>query len=626
MSPSPLEQLERENERLRRTLDHITDGTLVVDRHWHYTVVSERAAQIVGMTREALLGKCIWDLFPRAIGARLADHYRQAMAAQQPMRFEEYYPAPLNQWLECFCFPAKDELTIYFRDVSVRKSSEDALRENTALLRAIADTSPDVMFAKDREGRVRFANPATLALIGKPSSEVLGRTDAEFLEDRAAALEVMRNDRHVIDGGVSIEVEETVPLPGGEKRFWLSRKTPYRDENGQVVGLLGISRDITQRKAAEDSLREAGQRKDEFIAILAHELRNPLAPVRNAVEVLRRLGSAEPHQQKARDIIDRQLRHMARLIDDLLDVSRIEHGKLALQNERCDLAEIALQTAEDYRAHLEAAGLQLDLEPDAPPAWVHGDPVRLTQMIGNLINNAGRFTNTGGEVRVRTGKDSEGAFVTVSDTGVGLEPGLLSRLFDPFSQAEQDYARTKGGLGLGLALTRGLVELHGGRIDAVSAGPGLGSDFTIRLPSIAMPGPRPSQPSLAPEAMTEGLRILVIEDNLDAAESLGDLLELEGHQVRLVADGTSALAVAREFRPRVVISDLGLPGTMDGYAVARALRAEPSLPGVRLIALSGYANEEARRRSSEAGFDVHLAKPPDFERLQQTLTHFARTP
>jgi CheY-like chemotaxis protein len=274
------------------------------------------------------------------------------------------------------------------------------------------------------------------------------------------------------------------------------------------------------------------------------------------------------------------------------------------------------QTAEDYRSNLEATGLSLDIEAPGAPLWVDGDPVRLTQMVGNLFNNAGRFTDRGGRVQVRITRSGPWVEVTVADTGVGIEPTLLSRLFDPFSQAEQDLARTKGGLGLGLALTKGLVELHGGEITAESPGPGRGSTFRLRLPASGDPAEQKVADARPAERT---LRILVVEDNHDAAEMLGELLELAGHEVKLAFDAVAALHLAREFRPEVVVSDLGLPGELDGYGLARALRSEEGLRDAYLIALSGYASEEARQRSSAAGFDAHLAKPPDLSKLEATL-------
>ena len=403
---------------------------------------------------------------------------------------------------------------------------------------------------------------------------------------------------------------------------------PVRDERGRIVMWFGTNTDITAQREAEESLREADRRKDEFIAVLAHELRNPLAPVRNAIHLLRRIGPPEPRLVRARDVIDRQVTHMARLIDDLLDVSRIARGKLALQKERCDLTAIVRQTADDYRASLEATGLTVTIVAPPGPMWVEGDPVRLAQMIGNLLQNAGRFTRAGGQVEVIAQPDpARGmAEVAVRDTGVGIHPSLLSRLFEPFSQAEQGLAREQGGLGLGLALTRGLAELHGGSASASSDGLGRGSTFVVRVPLCARRVDAAGPPEDT-EAGRRTLRVLIIEDNRDTAATLAEVLELSGHAVALAYDGAAGIEAARSLRPDVVISDIGLPGDVDGYGVARTLRAEWGRSGPDrpvLLALSGYSDGTARTRSREAGFDRHFAKPPDLVALERALAEVGR--
>ncbi|MEJ7931547.1 ATP-binding protein [Ramlibacter sp. AN1015] len=493
------------------------------------------------------------------------------------------------------------------------------LKESEMRFKALADNIAQLAWMTDRHGAMQWFNRRWYEFTGAsalaPAEE--GWRRAHHPEHRDRALD--KFNRHVESGS---PWEDTFPLRGrdGHYRWFLSRAFPLRDQSGRIVSWFGTNTDITEQLEAQQSLHEADRRKDEFIALLAHELRNPLAPVRTAVEILRRVGGQEPRQDRAREVIERQVTHMSRLIDDLLDVSRIARGKLALQRERCDLAAVARQTAEDYRSSLETAGLRLHVRSAPHPIWVDGDPVRLAQMIGNLLNNAARFTERGGQVEVHVEADSTRrmAIVRVVDTGVGMEPELMQRLFDPFSQARQDLARSKGGLGLGLALTKGLVELHGGGVAADSDGVGHGSTFTLRLPLSAS---QQASGGTSERVLTDckGLRVLVIEDNEDAARSLGELLEMGGHTVRLAYDGESGVAAAHAFRPDVVISDIGLPGEIDGYGVAQALRAAPELRATYLIALSGYANEQARRRSSAAGFDVHLPKPADIHILERTL-------
>ena len=371
---------------------------------------------------------------------------------------------------------------------------------------------------------------------------------------------------------------------------------------------------------AQEALHQAYQRQDEFMAILAHELRNPLAPVRTAVEIVLRIDGLQPTQQRACEVIARQVAHMARLIDDLLDVSRIARGKMPLHRERCDLVSIAHQTAADYRDSLEAMGLALVIEVSPEPIWVDGDPVRLAQMMANLLSNAMRFTDRGGQVRLRVEGDvaTGMARVCVIDTGIGIAPELLPKLFDPFGQAHQDLARSKGGLGLGLALTRGLAQMHGGTVEVQSEGLGRGATFILTL-SLLASEPEGQVPIAPSDAAPDALRILVIEDNVDAAQSLADLLTLLGHQVRVAFDGERGVQAAQDERPDAVISDIGLPGAIDGYGVAARLRGLPEFAGVRLIALSGYVDAQARERARQAGFDAHIAKPADLSELEAAL-------
>lgn len=414
-----------------------------------------------------------------------------------------------------------------------------------------------------------------------------------------------------------------------ESRLRSLRIAAARQEN-----LLRAQQELALR---EQRLRETDRRKDEFIAVLAHELRNPLAPVRSAVDILRRLDPADPRAARTREVIARQVGHMTRLVDDLLDVSRIGRGKLSLRISRCNLSTIARETAEDYRASLEAQGLRLLVDVPEAPLWIDGDAVRLAQMLGNLLNNAGRFSQPGGLVTVEAQADrvKREALLRVADTGIGISGELMARLFNPFEQAAQDLSRSRGGLGLGLALTQGLAELHGGRIEAASPGPGQGATFTLHLPLAPAPQAPPpppaqgqdpagvtgQQPAPAPgaDAAPPGLRILLVEDNHDAAATLAELLSLSGHRVTVCHDGEAGLALARQLRPEVVISDLGLPGEMDGYQLARQLRADSPPSAPYLIALSGYADARARARSHAAGFDEHLSKPPDVDVLESLL-------
>ncbi len=357
--------------------------------------------------------------------------------------------------------------------------------------------------------------------------------------------------------------------------------------------------------------------------MLAHELRNPLAPIRNAVHVLKLTGSREPMLMQARDMIDRQVGHMARLVDDLLDTSRLARGKILLRTQRLDLTRLVHDTLEDYRSLLAENGLTLESVLPEAPLHVDGDVTRLAQVIGNVLHNASKFSDAGGVVTVQLAAENgdglaAAAVLRVRDTGIGMDRDMLERVFDTFSQADSSLDRSRGGLGLGLALVRGLVQLHGGEVRAASPGLGAGTEIAIRLPLVdAVPPVAP--PVAAPDAGPGVNRVLVIEDNRDAAESMRILFAMTGHEVQVAHAGPAGVAAARAFHPQVVLCDIGLPGGMDGYAVARAIRCDPGLRTVRLIALSGYGQEEDRRRSREAGFDAHLIKPVDFADLRRLI-------
>ena len=483
----------------------------------------------------------------------------------------------------------------------------------------VADNIAQLAWMADPEGRIQWFNRRWYAYTGARADTPPQDCWQASLHPQHAARVQAELDRCLKAG---TPWEDTFPLRAhdGQYRWFLSRAFALRDAKGQVVSWFGTHTDITVELQAQEALREADQRKDEFMAILAHELRNPLAPVRTAVEIVRRIDGLQPAQRRACEVIARQVAHMARLIDDLLDVSRIARGKMALQRERCDFAAIARQTAADYRDTLEAMGLALVIEASPGSIWVDGDPVRLAQMLGNLLGNAIRFTESGGQVRLLIEGDpaTHTARVSVIDTGIGIAPEFLPKLFDPFSQAHQDLARSKGGLGLGLALTRGLAQMQGGTVEVRSAGLGHGATFVLTLPMRAAESEERA-PTAPTNVKPEALRILVIEDNVDAAQSLADLLSLLGHQVRVAYDGEHGVQAARDERPDVVISDIGLPGAIDGYGVAARLRALPEFSGVRLIALSGYVDAQARERARQAGFDAHIAKPADLPALEAAL-------
>jgi signal transduction histidine kinase len=377
-----------------------------------------------------------------------------------------------------------------------------------------------------------------------------------------------------------------------------------------------------EEHARRITAEEADRHKDEFLGMLAHELRNPLGPVLNAAYMLRAFGQGESRFDKLIDIINRQVTHMSRLIDDLLDATRVARGQILLRKERCDLGKIVCQTAEDYRELFSKTGIKLVIDVPLEPVWIEGDATRLAQIIGNLLHNANKFTNTGGETRVflQCDPNKNLAKVSVMDDGIGISQDMLPSIFDVFRQAEQGLDRNRGGLGLGLALVKGLMELHEGSVVVESEGPGKGSSFILSFPlGDALASAEKSRLIPANGHVTKR-RILVIEDNRDAAETIRLLLNIDGHDVKITYSGPEGLDAAREFRPDVILCDIGLPN-MDGYEVARAIRKDRILSSTYVIAITGYGRDEDQSQAHKAGFNIHMTKPIDCDNLRRILAN-----
>jgi len=470
---------------------------------------------------------------------------------------------------------------------------------------------------------------------GKVSSDVVGRRLSEIYPDLA-----IRNLDHYYrqaQDGQSVILSQrfhqyllpmppTVSTPDLMHMQQTARISPIV-QDGQVRGTLTLIEDVTERVATELELRkqarqleEANRQKDDFLAMLAHELRNPLAPIRNGMRVLDIIDSGGHEAAETRKMIERQVSHMARLVDDLLDVSRIDRGKVRLVRGRCDIVGIVRQVAQDFRLILSDSGLSLSVQLPAEPCWIMADEIRLAQIVSNLLQNANKFTNAGGRVdlALQVLRDEKAIQISVSDTGIGMTPETLANVFDAFSQAESSLDRNEGGLGLGLALVKGLIELHGGTIKALSSGIGNGSEFIVRLPLTDAPTEvdRPTAAQPLPQSAVR--TVLVIEDNQDTATTLKTLIKHLGFEVEIALSGTEGVELARSMRPNVVLCDIGLPG-LDGFAVARELRKSDATRHAFLIAQSGYGQPEDIRRSKEAGFDLHLIKPVDFKELARIL-------
>ncbi|GAB1595626.1 PAS domain-containing protein [Lysobacter claricitrinus] len=486
------------------------------------------------------------------------------------------------------------------------------------LLRTFTETVPGVVYAKDRQGRLVVGNRGVAELLGVPQSAYLGRTDRELLADPAQAEMVMANDRRIMESGVAEQVEEEIRLADGSPAIWLSTKAPWFDGDGNIVGLIGASVDITERRRLIETLEQSDRRKDEFLAMLAHELRNPLAPIRTAAELLRLAPRDEARVSKAAQIISRQVAHMTDLVDDLLDVSRVTRGLVEFEHAPVDMRVVVAAAVEQTEPAVQARRHTLLVETAGGPAFVLGDRHRLVQVVSNLLHNAAKYTPQAGAIRVALAVADGEVAIEVTDNGVGMDASLVPHVFDLFTQAARTPDRAQGGLGIGLALVRSIVHAHGGSISASSDGPGCGSTFKLVLPRadvevapvIEAPASRLPVPSRT---------VMVVDDNRDAAETLASVLRLLGHDVTVAAGGREALGLL-ERHPTwdTFILDVGMPD-MTGHELVGRLRERMGEAAARFIALTGYGQGQDEAASLAAGFDHHVIKPVDVERIVALL-------
>lgn len=499
-----------------------------------------------------------------------------------------------------------------------RMRAQFALEDSEARFAQMAEAIGDVFWIYHPRQHYLYLSPAYERLWRRSlATTPLGRDWIATVhpEDRERVGQALRA---AMESG-SYDEEYRLRHDDGSITWIHDRGFPIHDALGAIDRLAGVAHDITDRKHAEEALLEADRRKDEFLAMLAHELRNPLAPIRNAVELLR-LSVPEPVgvAVKAREIISRQVDHLTRLVDELLDVSRITHGKVSLVKEPVLLSSVVRAAAEAARPLMEQRQHTFEIVLPDHEIWLLGDPVRLAQVLANLLNNAAKYTPVGGAVSLRADSHDTQLTIRIVDNGVGIAADALPRIFDLFMQAEPSLDRTQGGLGIGLSLARTLARLHGGDIDAHSAGTGHGSEFVLSLPLGLSGGTTPAVQDLALPDAPHACRILLIEDSRDAAEGMAMLLTARGHSVQMTYDGPSGLATAKSTRPDLIILDIGLPH-MDGYELARALRSSPETAHTKLIALSGYGQDSDKEKSRAAGIDHHLVKPVSLESLEAAI-------
>jgi PAS domain S-box-containing protein len=503
-------------------------------------------------------------------------------------------------------------------DVSDQKRAEASLRESEQRFRLVADAAPVLIWLAGTDRLCYWFNQPWLAFTGRSMDLELGNGWAEGVHpddfDRCLQTYVA-----AFDARASFSMEYRLRRHDGEFRWLIDNGVPRYSSGGEFEGYIGSCLDVTDYKNAEAGLRDADRRKDEFLATLAHELRNPLAPIRNGLQLMKLAGGQAATVEQARSMMERQLTQMVRLVDDLMDVSRITRGKLELRKERVPLAAILSSAVETSRPLIEQMGHALTVTLPKQPLIVDADMTRLAQVFLNLLNNAAKYADQGGHIQLNVERQGSDVVVTVKDTGIGIAVDQLPRIFEMFTQVDQSLEKSQGGLGIGLTLVKRLVEMHGGRVEAKSEGPGKGSEFVVRLPVVFEASkPQESGSEEQSAAPKSSLRILIVDDNRDGADSLAMLLRTIGNDTRTAYDGQEGVDLAGQFRPEVLLLDIGLP-KLSGYEACRRIREQSWGKGIVLIAVTGWGQENDRRRSHEAGFDHHMVKPVDPQGLMHLL-------
>jgi PAS domain S-box-containing protein len=629
---------------LRIALNKIGDAVVTLDAQGQVTFMNPAAERLAGTRLDAAQGRPLQDVLP------LLDAANRQPLSLDPAIWGIHQvvldgPGEARQ-IELTVEPCHEGdrecsgAVLVLRDTT---AVERALRESQERYRAFIEQSSEGIWRFELDEPIPIDLPVdeqielaykhgVLAECNRVMARMYGLNDeAEILGARLGQLlpdtdpHNLKYLRNFVESGYRLTGAESHELDAeGKPKVFLNNLVGVV-EDGKLARAWGSQLDITEQRRLEEELRRraeeligADRRKDQFLAMLAHELRNPLAPIRNAVELMRQVETIDPTFQPSREMVERQVKHLARLVDDLLDVSRITQGSIRLRKEVVDLGTIVQRAVEGNRPLIESRAHTISMQLPAEPVRLEADATRLEQVISNLLNNAAKYTMPGGHIWVTAAREGEEAVVRVRDTGIGIPPDVLDRVFEPFvQQSNGSLARTDGGLGVGLTLVRSLVEMHGGRVEASSAGLGQGSELVIRLPAqLPTEATLPAEPVAA--NAPRPLRVLVVEDNIDAAESLATLLRLWNHDVSVVHDGRTALEAAREQQPEVVLLDIGLPG-LDGYQVARRLREELHLDHALLVAMTGYGQPEDRRRSREAGIQYHFVKPVEPLMLRNLL-------
>jgi PAS domain S-box-containing protein len=604
-----------------RVLERITDPFYALDAQWRIVYANPPALAAFRRTLDEVLGLVIWDAYPSSLDPTFHDRLQQVAREGRGITFEALSPT-LARWYEVRCHPCLDGVAVYLKDIHEQKTAEEALRTHTQALQdteqrlsILLESIGDHLASFDHEWRYTYLNEEAARALGKMPEELLGRSIWEVLPDAAGS--PFWNEMHE---AASTQRPLTTERYHPESDKWFENRI-YPTCNGVTV----LSTDITARKRIEQALADreralvaADQRKNEFLATLAHELRNPLAPIRQAAHIARSPQATPAQVRWSHEVVERQVDLMSRLLDDLLDVSRISRGTIQLRMEPVEINAVIDTAVEIARPMIEARRHTLSVINECGAARLDADANRLSQVLCNLLSNAAKYTDPGGRITLHARIEGAQFVISVEDDGIGIEPDKLDAVFGMFVQVKSAIDRSEGGLGIGLALVKGIVELHGGTVQARSEGLGRGSEFVLRLPVSAHAAVFDAQPGRAHPQSHRMLRVLIADDNQDAAETLALLLGLEGHEVQTAHDGLSALRIAREFEPELALLDIGMPG-LNGFELAAAIRRESWGPAARLIAVTGWGKDQDKQRSKEAGFDQHLTKPVDPDALMSLL-------
>ncbi len=623
-------QLRISEERFRHIFENAAVGIAEVDLEGRFVTVNDTLCAITGYSREELLTLRFQDLtHPDDLEADLALASRLASGELTRYTIEKRYIRKDGQSIDVNLSGSAvqglyDEVLHFVavvEDITERRNAEAALRRSEQEFRSVFEHAATGIAITDLLGAFIQCNPAYEAIIGYTQEQLRSMRFPQLVhpDDRDANMRLIDDLR--AGRRPHVELENRYVRADGSPVWVHKFVTLLTDAEQRPTGIMALVTDVTGKRFHEERQREELRRKDEFIAVLAHELRNPLAPIRTSVSVLRHLGANDPALARCRDVIDRQVSHMARLIDDLLDVSRLSRGELRLQKAPARLAAIISDATELAEALIRQQRQRLVVRGVPDGSVVYADAARLTQVVGNLLHNAAKYSPPDTEIVLQVELPPGSVVIRVLDQGVGIPAGQIERVFDLFAQTDSARELSKGGLGIGLALARRLVEMHGGTIAAASAGPGRGSEFTVRLPFDVTHADAAADASVPPPHVQrphEAQRVLVADDNVDAAEMVGVLFEQVGCEVRRVHDGESAVLEAERFRPALAVLDIGMPG-MDGYEACERIRREPWGATMRIVALTGRGQDTDRTQSRSSGFDHHFVKPVDADALLQLL-------